>query len=122
MRTRRQVTLHLDPDIANALDAEAIRRGLNTSRAANDALRRALLDGGDAAIADMVKVRLDRLDKRDAARARELATIKEALLLFVRVWLDYAGPLEESDDPDAEADSEARFEGFLEALTRQAGN
>lgn len=119
MRTRRQVTLHLDPDIANALDAEAVKRGLNASRAANDALRRVLLDGGDAAIADMVKVRLDRLDKRDAGRARELATIKEALLLFVRVWLDYAGPLEESDDPDEDDDADARFERFLAALAEQ---
>lgn len=119
MRTRRQVTLHLDPDIANALDAEAIRRGLNASRAANDALRRVLIDGGDAAVADLVKVRLDRLDKRDVVRARELAIVKEALLLFVRVWIDYAGPLEESDDPDAAVDSEARFEGFLEMLAAQ---
>ncbi len=119
MRTRRQVTLHLDPDIANALDAEAIRRGLNASRAANDALRRVLIDGGDAAIAEMVKVRLDRMDKRDAGRAHELALIKEALLLFVRVWLDYAGPLEDSEDPDAEADSEARFEEFVQALALQ---
>jgi hypothetical protein len=119
MRTRRQVTLHLDPDIVNALEAEAIKRGLNASRAANDALRRVLLDGGDAAIADMVKVRLDRLDKRDMARARELALIKEALLLFVRVWLDYADPLEESDDPDAMADAEARFEEFLQSLAQQ---
>jgi hypothetical protein len=118
MRTRRQVTLHLDPEIANALDAEAMRRGLNASRAANAALRRALLEGEDAAIAVQVAARLDRLDKRDAARARELALIKEALLLFVRVWLDYAGPLGESDDPDAMADAEARFEAFLATLAQ----
>ncbi|MBT9446957.1 MAG: ribbon-helix-helix protein, CopG family [Hyphomonadaceae bacterium] len=121
MRTRRQVTLHLDPDILAALDAEARRRGLNTSRAANDVLRRVLLDGGDAAIADQVRTRLDRLDKRDAHRARELALVKEALLLFVRLWIEYAGPLEESDDPDAEADVEARYQGFLEMLAGQIG-
>jgi hypothetical protein len=119
MRTRRQVTLHLDPDIAGALDAEALRRGLNTSRAANDALRRVLLDGDAAVLAVEVRTRLDRLDKRDASRARDLALIKEALLLFVRVWLEYAGPLEQFDDPDAAADVEARFQGFLETLAGQ---
>jgi hypothetical protein len=121
MRTRRQVTFHLDPDILTALEAEALRRGLNVSRAANDTLRRVLLDGDDAAIAGQVRARLDRLDKRDASRARDLALVKEALLLFVRVWLEYAGPLEESDDPDAAADAEARYQGFLEMLSGQLG-
>ena len=120
MRTRRQVTLHLDPDIANALDAEAMKRGLNASRAANDALRRVLFDSDDAAIVDIVKARLDRLDKRDSVRARELAIIKKALLLFVRVWLEYAGPLEEDDDPDAAANAETRFDEFLQALTNKS--
>jgi hypothetical protein len=119
MRTRRQVTLHLDLDVADALDVEADRRGLNVSRAANDALRRALIDERDETLADTVKVRLDRLDKRDAARARDLAIIKEALLLYVRVYLDYAGPLEVHDDPDGEADAEARFEDFLQVLAEQ---
>ena len=119
MRTRRQVTLHLDLDAAEALDAEACRRGLNVSRAANDALRRALIDERDETLADTVKARLDRLDKRDAARARDLAVIKEALLLYVRVYLDYAGPLEANDDPDGEADAEARFEDFLQVLAEQ---
>lgn len=119
MRTRRQVTLHLDLSIADALEAEARKRGFNASRAANDALRRALVDDQGESLADTVKTRLDRLDKRDSARARELALIKEALLLYVRVWLDYAGPLEARDGPDDEADANARFEDFLHALAEQ---
>jgi hypothetical protein len=69
-------------------------------------------------LADTVKARLDRLDKRDTARARELALVKETLLLFVRVWFEYAGPLDDSD-PDAGADAEVRFQGFLEMLADQ---
>ena len=37
------------------------------------------------------------------------------MLLFVRVWFEYAGPLND-DDPDASANAEIRFQGFLEML------
>ena len=48
------------------------------------------------------------MEKRDHTRARDVATIKEAPLLFVRFWFEYAGPLEDEDDPDAAADAEVR--------------
>ncbi len=118
MSAKRQLTLHLDADVADAIEAEGKRRGLNLSRAANDALRRALIDEAGQVIADTVKARLDRLDKRDHARARELALIKEIVLLFVRVWFEYAGPLDD-EDPDASANAEIRFQGFLEMLAGQ---
>lgn len=118
MSAKRQLTLHLDADVADAIEAEGKRRGLNLSRAANDALRRALIDEAGQVLADTVKARLDRLDKRDHARARELALIKEIVLLFVRVWFEYAGPLDD-EDPDASANAEIRFQGFLEMLAGQ---
>jgi hypothetical protein len=55
----------------------------------------------------------DRLDQRDLARRRELVLIKEALLLFVRLWLTYAGPLDSDEDG---GEVEARFEAYLDAL------
>ena len=119
MTAKRQLTLHLDGDISRALDQEAARRGLTLSRAANDALRRALIDEAGEGLATTVKARLDRMEKRDHARARDVATIKEALLLFVRFWFEYAGPLEDEDDPDAAADAEARYKVFLEMLARE---
>jgi hypothetical protein len=118
MSAKRQLTLHLDADMADTIEAEGKRRGLNLSRAANDALRRALIDEAGQALADTVKARLDRIDKRDHARARELALIKEIVLLFVRVWFEYAGPLDD-EDPDASANAEIRFQGFLEMLAGQ---
>jgi hypothetical protein len=65
-----------------------------------------------------VKARLDRLDKRDHARARELALIKEIVLLFVRFWFEYSGATPE-DDPDASANADIKFQGFLEMLAGQ---
>ena len=78
-----------------------------------------LLDETGDGLAGTIKARLDRLDKRDHARARELALIKATLLLFVRVWFEYAGPLDDGD-PDAGADAEVRFQSFLEMLAEQA--
>jgi hypothetical protein len=120
MSVKRQLTLHLDADVAAAIEAEGKRRGLNLSRAANDTLRRALIDEVGQTLADTVKARLDRLDKRDHERARELALLKEMVLLFVRVWFEYAGPLDD-DDPDASANAEISFQGFLDMLSGHAG-
>lgn len=117
MSVKRQLTLHLDPDVAAAVEAEGKRRGLTLSRAANDAMRRALLDDSGEGLAAAIRARLDRLDKRD--HARELALVKDTLLLFVRVWFEYAGPLDDSD-PDAGADAEVRYQGFLEMLAEQS--
>jgi len=111
--------LHFDAEVAAAIGAEATRRGLTLSRAANDALRRALIDEAGDGLADTVRMRLDRLDKHDSARARDLALVKETLLLFVRVWFESAGPLDLSD-LDAGADAEVRFQGFLQMLAEQA--
>jgi hypothetical protein len=75
-------------------------------------LGRTLTERGEA-ITDTIKARLDRLDQRDLARGRELILIKEALLLFVRLWLTYAGPL---DSEEERGEVEARFEVYLDAL------
>lgn len=119
MSVKRQLTLHLDPDVTAAVEAEGKRRGLTLSRAANDAMRRALLDESGEGLGAVIRGRLDRLDKRDHTRARELALVKDTLLLFVRVWFEYAGPLDDSD-PDAGADAEVRFQSFLSMLGEQA--
>lgn len=115
MTSKRQLTLHFDADIVAAVETEAARRGLNLSRATNDALRRALIDETGEAVVTTAKARLDRLDKRDAARAHELALIKEILLLFVRTWFERTGDLPD-DDPDASANADVRFQGFLDLL------
>jgi hypothetical protein len=113
MTTRKQLTLHLDDTTARALDREAKLRGLTLSRTANDSLKRVLIQERGETITDTIKARLDRLDQRDLARGRELVLIKEALLLFVRLWLTYAGPLESDEGSD---DVEGRFEAYLDAL------
>lgn len=115
---KRQMTLHFDAEVAVALEIEAKRRGLTLARAANDIVRRALIDEASEKLADTVKARLDRLDRREQARAREAALLKETLLLFIRTWFEYAGAPPEGD-PDDGADAEARFAGFLDLVAAQ---
>ncbi|MCU0881458.1 MAG: hypothetical protein MUF14_02190 [Hyphomonadaceae bacterium] len=115
MATRKQLTLHLDDATARALEAEARLRGLTLSRAANDGLKRVLLEEKGASLVDTVKARLDRLDQRDTARARDMALLRETLLAFVRLWLTYAGPLE--FDPD-DTSADQRFDAFLDDVVR----
>lgn len=114
---RRKLTIYLEEDLSRALDVDAQLRGLATTRAAADAIRRILLDEKDTAVADTVKMRLDRVEKREIVRARELAIIKETILLFVRVWIEHnPAPPEEALDA-GHAMAEERFESFLELLT-----
>lgn len=67
-RPKKKITIYLEQDLARALDLEARLRGLPTTRAAADALRRVFLDEKDDAVADTVKMRLDRLEKREVVR------------------------------------------------------
>lgn len=61
------------------------------------------------------RARLDRLDQRDIARARDMALLRETLLAFVRLWLTYAGPLD--FDPE-DTSAEHRFDAFLDEVVR----
>lgn len=113
---RRKVTIYLEADLARALEKDADTRGLATTRAAADALRRVLLDEKDTAVADTVKMRLDRVEKREVVRARELKIIKETLLLFIRVWIEH-NPAPDEDIQDANrAFADERFTAFLDLL------
>lgn len=117
MSLRQKLTIYLEADLAKALDDDAHVRHLPITRAAADALRRALLDEKDEALADTVKMRLDRLEKREVVRARELAILKEALLLYVRVWLEHAPPPDEDIADAMAASAEQRFNAFLDLLS-----
>lgn len=115
-RAKKKITIYLEDDLARALDVDARLRGLPVTRAAADALRRIYLDEKDPAVADTVKMRLDRVEKREVVRARELAIVKETLLLFIRVWLEHNPAPEEETLAAAHAVAERRFQSFLELL------
>lgn len=115
-RARKKLTIYLEDDLARALDVDARLRGLPVTRAAADAMRRIYLDEKDEAVADTVKMRLDRVEKREVVRARELAIVKETLLLFIRVWLEHNPAPDEETLPATHALAERRFQSFLDLL------
>ncbi|MEZ5997030.1 MAG: hypothetical protein R3C25_14900 [Hyphomonadaceae bacterium] len=117
-RPKKKLTIYLEDDLARALDGDARLRGLPVTRAAADAMRRVYLDEKDEAVADTVKMRLDRVEKREVIRAREIAIVKETLLLFIRVWLEH-NPAPEEETLDAtHALAEQRFHAFLDLLAQ----
>ena len=113
---KKKLTIYLEDDLARALDVDARLRGLPVTRAAADAMRRIYLDEKDAAVADTVKMRLDRVEKREVVRARELAIVKETLLLFIRVWIEHNPAPDEETLPATHALAERRFQSFLDLL------
>jgi len=115
-RPKKKLTIYLEDDLARALDVDARLRGLPVTRAAADAMRRIYLDEKDDAVADTVKMRLDRVEKREVVRAREIAIVKETLLLFIRVWLEHNPAPDEETLPAIHAVAEQRFQSFLELL------
>lgn len=115
-RPKKKLTIYLEDELARALDVDARLKGLPVTRAAADAMRRIYLDEQDAAVADTVKMRLDRVEKREVVRAREIAIVKETLLLFIRVWLEHNPAPDEEDLPAQHALAERRFQSFLELL------
>lgn len=115
-RPKKKITIYLEDELARALDVDARLRGLPVTRAAAGAMRRIYLDENDAAVADTVKMRLDRVEKREVVRAREIAIVKETLLLFIRVWLEHNPAPDEDTLPATHAIAERRFQAFLDLL------
>jgi hypothetical protein len=118
---KKKLTIYLEDDIFRALDVDARLRGLPTTRAAADCMRRIYLDEKDPAVADTVKMRLDRVEKREVVRAREIGIVKETLLLFIRVWLEHTPPPLEETIEATHAVAERRFQSFLELLAESLG-
>jgi hypothetical protein len=63
---------------------------------------------------------LARVESRMDKLMRDNAILKETLLLFVRIWLEYTPPLAADEEDDAAALAEQRFERFLD-LVRNGG-
>ena len=59
---------------------------------------------------------LTRIEQRLDKITRDNAAIKEALLLFVRIWLEYTPPLQDDEEEAAAALAETRFERFLDLV------
>lgn len=110
---RNGITVYLPPELEAELLKVARTRKLSASGLIVAAVKQqfAMHPNG---IPDGATRQLARIESRLDKVMRDNATLKEALLLFVRVWLEYTPPLDETEEDAAAALAEARFEKFVD--------
>jgi hypothetical protein len=117
--TTSRLSVYLDADLLEALEAYAGRRGKSKSIVAVAAIAAFL--SPDAAEREEAAIarRLDRIARQVERLERDLGISVEMLALFVRFWLTATPPVPESAQAAARAKGRDRYEGFVEALGRR---
>jgi hypothetical protein len=113
---------YLDPSLSQAVARLAASQNRSESAVIADAVRARFANASDAAGqagADTQKRQLNRLEARFDKLVWELAQTKQAILLFVRVWLEHNPPLDPEIEDSAAASAEARFDRYLDLLTER---
>ncbi|MFT9089939.1 MAG: CopG family transcriptional regulator [Gluconacetobacter sp.] len=117
-RRKQQMTVYLDPDLAQTVGDLAVRRRQSQSMVVETALAVFLSPeqgGGEGAVGR----RLERIDRRLARLERDLGISVETLALFIRFWLLTTPALPEPAVAAARAQAAARYEQFVETLARR---
>lgn len=115
------IKTYLEPELAREVARQARAQGRSESSIIADAVRlrvAAQSEGATQAAKETQRRQLNRLDLRMEKILRDQAMMKECLLLFVRVWLEYNPPLDEEIADSAAASAAARFERFLDILLK----
>ena len=111
--------LYLDDALTEELDRLARKPGSSNSGIVADALRAYLARGAGKEADAILKARLDRFGGTVARIERNQEVLLETLALFVRWQLTVTAPLPESEQAAARAAGEARFQSFIEQLSRR---
>ncbi len=120
--SRAPMKTYLDANLAQAVTRLAASQNRSESAVIADAVRARFSTASDAAMqagAETQKRQLNRVEARLDKLIWEMAQTKQALLLFVRVWLEHNPPLDPSIEESAAASADARFERFLDLLTER---
>lgn len=123
--SRAPMKTYLDANLAQAVTRLAASQNRSESAVIADAVRARFAIVSDASIkadGDTQKRQLNRLEARIEKLLWEIAQLKQALLLFVRVWLEHNPPLDPEVEEGAAASAESRFERFLDLLTERLTN
>ena len=119
--TMTAVKTYLEPELAREVGRQARAQGRSESSIIADAVRLRLGAQSEGAIQagkETQRRQLNRLELRMEKILRDQAMMKECLLLFVRVCLEYNPPLDEEIADSAAASAAARFERFLDILMK----
>ncbi|MGB8842919.1 MAG: CopG family transcriptional regulator [Aliidongia sp.] len=111
--------LYLDDALTEELDRLARKPGSSKSGIVADALRAYLARGAGKEADAVLKARLDRFAGIVARIERNQDILLETLALYIRWQLTVTAPLPESEQAAARASGEARFQSFIEQLSRR---
>lgn len=111
--------LYLDDALTADLDRLARKPGASKSGIVADALRTYLARGATSEVDAVLKVRLDRFSRALGRVERNQEILLETLALYVRWQLTVTTPLPESQQAAARAAGEARFQSFIDQLSRR---
>src|SRR5436190_20040396 len=116
---KARLSVYLDPDTLDALEAFADQRGKSLSLVAEAAIASFVTpDAAERQEAAIVR-RLDQQNRAAERLERNLGISIEMMALFVRFWLTTTPALPESGQTAAQAKGRERFEGFVAALGRR---
>lgn len=114
-----RLSVYLEAELLNRLEAYAERRGVSKSMIAEAAVASFLSpDAAERQEAALVR-RLDRLNRHADRLERDVGIGIEMLALFVRFWLTATPALPESAQAAARAKGRERYGAFVESLGRR---
>ncbi len=116
MKDRHQIWL--DAALGAELDRLGAKPGASKSAIVAAALRAFFERQGSAAVDDLLRLRLDRINRSLGRLERNDQVLLESLALFVRYQLTVTAPLPEADKA-AQAVGRERFQRFVDQVGRQ---
>lgn len=119
MTTKSPLSVYLDPDLKDALEAYADRRGQSRSLIAEAAIASFLSPDADEQREAAIAKRLDKLDRRLTRLERDTGIGVEMIAMFVRFWLSNTPPPPESERAAMRRQGGDRYDAFMEALGRR---
>lgn len=119
MTTKSPLSVYLEPDLKDALEAYADRRGQSRSLIAEAAIASFLSPDADEQREAAISKRLDRLDRRMIRLERDVGIGVEMIAMFVRFWLSNTPPPPESERGAMRRQGGDRYDAFIDALGRR---
>lgn len=119
MTTKSPLSVYLDPDLKDALEAYADRRGQSRSLIAEAAIASFLSPDADEQREAAIAKQLDKLDRRLTRLERDTGIGVEMIAMFVRFWLSNTPPPPESERAAMRRQGGDRYDTFMDALGRR---
>lgn len=119
MTTKSPLSVYLEQDLKDALEAYADRRGQSRSLIAEAAIASFLSPDADEQREAAISKRLDRLDRRMTRLERDVGIGVEMIAMFVRFWLSNTPPPPEAERAAMRRQGGDRYDAFIDALGRR---